>query len=114
VWQAERARITEPIAPAPMVEAQVATPARRGSVPARPLRADALDVRLEVLETAAKDGRGRSPAMAGELATPRGARAAAAHARRREQHQAWAQHSPAAANVSTDPMSRSSPRRTGR
>jgi hypothetical protein len=82
--------------------------------PARPSRADAVDVRLEVLETAARDGRGLSPSMAGELATLRRAQAAAARARRREQRLAWAQHSPSAANVPTAPMSRSSPRRTGR
>jgi hypothetical protein len=82
--------------------------------PAKPSRADAVDVRLEVLETAAMAERGLSSAMADELATLRRAQAAAAHARRREQRQAWAQGSPSAANVPTAPMSRSSPRRTGR
>ncbi len=81
---------------------------------ARPSRADAVDVRLEVLETAARDGRGLSPAMAGELATLRSAQAAAARARRREQREAWAQRSPSAANVASAATSRASPRRAGR
>jgi hypothetical protein len=82
-------------APAPMTEAQVARLDRRGEwpaneshAPARPPRTDALDVRLEMLEAAARGRRGLSPAMAGELVTLRGAQAAAARARRREQRQA--------------------------
>jgi hypothetical protein len=82
--------------------------------PARPSRANAAEVCREVLETAARDGRELSPAMAGELATLRSAHAAAARARRREQREAWAQRSPSAENVPSAPMSRSSPRRAGR
>jgi hypothetical protein len=60
-----------------------------------PLRAaNAMDVRLEVLEATASSGRGLSQAAAGELAALRGS-GAAARARRREQREAWARQAPA-------------------
>jgi hypothetical protein len=81
--------------------------------PAGPRRTDAVDVRLEVLETAARDGHRLSRAMAGELAALRSAQSAAARARQRERREAWIRQADPAANVPTAPVSRSSPRRIG-
>ncbi len=62
---------------------------------AAPLRAaNAMDVRLEVLEAAASSGRRLSPAAAGELAALRGSEAAA-RSRGRERREAWARQAPA-------------------
>jgi hypothetical protein len=77
-------------------------------------RADAMDVRLEVLEMAATCGHPLSPAAAGELAALRGWQKAAAQARRREQREAWARQAPSAANVPIVVANSASARRTGR
>jgi hypothetical protein len=67
-----------------------------------PRRTDAMDVRLEVLETAARHGELSRPATA-ELATLRSAQMAAARARRREQREAWARHAPASPTPESQP-----------
>jgi conjugative relaxase-like TrwC/TraI family protein len=66
------------------------------------LRTDAMDVRLEVLETAARHGELSRPATA-ELATLRSAQMAATRARRREQREAWARYAPASPTPTNQP-----------